>query len=73
MMDTWLPNVVTTSKFIVQALINVRGARIVNRVQLAANVYMTTYDNDVSIIINYGKAEYINGEVQVAPEGYVVR
>lgn len=54
-----------------EALSRVAGAAAVARVKLADGVYKTTYDNGVSVTVNYSSLDYI-GDAAVSACGYAV-
>jgi len=64
---------VTYYDFVNGALKHVVGADMINREVLGSGVVKTTYDNGVSMIINYGDTPYDDGSVRVLAKNYLVR
>lgn len=52
---------------------SVNGAKIVGHEIINENVRLTTFDNGVSVYVNYGTADYTDGNVTVAARGYQVK
>lgn len=73
MIDAWMDRIIETYNFTKDAFNAIRGARVIGREKLSKDVYKTTYDNDVEIIVNYGTSEFTLGNITVPAEGYMVR
>ena len=52
---------------------SVNGEKIVNHELITDEVRCTTFSNGVSVYVNYGLTDYINGEIKVAAGGYTVK
>ncbi len=52
---------------------SVNGAKIVKHELITEDVRLTTFDNGVSVYVNYGDTDYTVGEITVAACGYTVK
>lgn len=52
---------------------SVNGAKITDHKIINENVRLTTFDNGVSVYVNYGTTDYTDGNVTVAARGYQVK
>lgn len=70
--ETWFDEAVRAYQEANQVLRQVQGQRIIKHEQISPDLYITSYENEVSIIVNYNKeaVEYQGRVVQ--GEGYLV-
>lgn len=52
---------------------SVNGAKISSHKVITEDVRLTTFDNGVSVYVNYGAADYTDGDITVAGRGYTVK
>ena len=70
--DVWKSEMVDEYNYVAGALNHVAGAKIVDHEQLAKGVVRVTYDNGVSIVVNYTESPFRSGGVSVKPMDYTV-
>ena len=70
--NVWKGEMIDEYQFVAQALEAVDGYKIVSHEKLAEGVIRITYDNGVSIVINYTDRAYNNGGVKVDSMRYTV-
>ena len=51
----------------------VNGTKIVGHELLTSDVRKTTFDNGITVYVNYGKNDYVDGDLTVAAGGYQVK
>ena len=51
----------------------VNGTKIVGHELLTSDVRKTTFDNGITVYVNYGKNDYVEGDLTVAAGGYQVK
>ncbi len=72
--DVWKYSISDTYKQVNDVLSQVVGEHIVNRTQVAANVYVNTYSNQVKTVVNYSSTPYTyQGKLIDAMTAEVVR
>ena len=52
---------------------SVNGAKIVDHKVITEHVRMTTFDNGVSVYVNFGRTDYTDGDITVAARDYTVK
>lgn len=70
--EMWEDSVVNTYHFINDALKHVNGETIQSRVVLDTGVIEVTYQNNVSIIVNYTSQSYTYQNTEIEPLNYIV-
>lgn len=70
--NVWKGEMVDEYQYLSQALDPVAGARIIRHEQLAAGVVCVSYDNGVSIVINYTNVPFAQGDIQVNAMSFTV-
>ena len=70
--NVWKGEMVEEYLFVAQALEAVDGYKIIAHDKLADGVFRVTYDNGVSIVINYNNRAYNKGGVKVGSMSYTV-
>lgn len=71
--EDWSDNIENAYRKISQALNAVQGAKIINHEMVAVGVASVTYDNGVTILVNYNSTEIACGEDTVPALGCVVK
>ncbi len=69
----WEGRIAQTYKQVNEALRSVRGAEFIYHEQIAANVFKCGYSNGAVIYVNYGVADFTDGDLTVPAGGYEVR
>ncbi|MFC5467044.1 DUF5696 domain-containing protein [Lederbergia graminis] len=70
--ELWFDQSVELYHEINEFLKQVQGERLVNHEKLADNVYKSTYENGLHVIVNYNSTSVTVDGVVVKPEGYVI-
>lgn len=70
--SVWQGEMVDEYKYVAEALGRVAGAKIVQHDQLAKGIVRVSYDNGISIVVNYTQATYRSGGIAVEPMDYTV-
>ena len=70
--NVWKGEMVDEYKYLAEALNPVAGARILQHKQLADGVVCVSYDNGVSIVVNYTADTFTQGSIQVEPMDFTV-
>ena len=70
--NVWKGEMVSEYNYLAQALNQVVGAHIVRHEQLDQGVVCVSYDNGISIVVNYTDHEFTHNGIQVEPMGYAV-
>lgn len=70
--DLWKSLVVGSYDAVSNALNYVRGAQIINHQYIANGVCEVTYNNGITIYINYNNYDYSDGQLSIEPYQYMV-
>lgn len=71
--DVWKDTIIEEYQWINQALSHVQGAEIISRSVPNQGIALVTYDNGVSILINYTATPYMYEGLTIEPLNYLVR
>ena len=69
--DRWYDEACADYKAVSAVLDGVQSSCIESHKKLSKDVYMTTYENGTSVIVNYGSAEYTYNNTKVPAKGFV--
>lgn len=70
--ERWIDEAVSDYQEAAKALDGVQNCCITDHQMLANKVFMTTYENGTSIIVNYNDSDYLYNSVTVAANGFAV-
>lgn len=68
----WLPDVIKYYQTVNENLYLVADQFIVEHQQLANNVYLTSYENGITFVVNYGQAPFSYRGIEIASESFAV-
>lgn len=68
--EHWKDDAIADYTAAAKVLNGCQGATIENHEQLAENVFMTTYSNNVKVVVNYSEAEFTYGDIVIASMGF---
>ena len=71
-MNQWQDKVILTYQEINNVLKHFQDTFVLNRIKLATGVYMTSYNNGFSLIVNYQKKPFTYDGKEVLAEGYLI-
>ncbi|MFP4287375.1 MAG: DUF5696 domain-containing protein [Candidatus Izemoplasmataceae bacterium] len=70
----WEDTIASEYRFINEALQHVQGAKVVSRTVINAGISQVSYDNGVTIIVNYtANSYYLGDNLWVNPQGYIIK
>ena len=70
--NVWKAEMVAEYKYLAEALNPVAGAKILRHSQLSDGVVCVSYDNGISIVVNYTDNAFSQGNIQVEPMDFTV-
>lgn len=70
--DKCKANIINNYKYINEALKQVINAEIINRTTLEVGIYLVSYSNGKSILVNYTNSDYLYNSITVSSLGYEV-
>lgn len=70
--EDWKVKIIETYKEVSDALKNVRGAKIVDRLVIEPGIVVVSYDNGKSIVVNYTSKTYVLNEQKIKPQSWTV-
>ncbi|MFU8786564.1 MAG: DUF5696 domain-containing protein [Candidatus Izemoplasmataceae bacterium] len=70
--SSWHTTVLEEYRYINDALRYIQGATMVNRRVVALGVTEVTYDNGITIYVNYTSSSYTDGIISVGPYNYMI-
>ena len=70
--NDWKDTIIETYNKVSEVNSKVSDAKIIGHEYLTDDVVQTTYDNGISVVVNYSQSDYRSGNISVGASNYIV-